>query len=364
MKTIMFILALLLGMYAAQAEILKVASNGTQQYSQISAAIGAASPSDTVLVLGGGYSGFVVDKKLVLIGAGTGVGIGEGVLINGTVEVLDNADSTELRSLWIRSNPANGSSDSLGAVLRIRSGATKVFVWRCFVENYSSSPSGVTTCWAGVNSQAEFVQCTFWGSDVADASGGNGVLYRSGSNLTLQSCVFANIERGIHAFSATTGASCLVSHCVFTTENSNLYPVSGAIAGVAENCAIMSESGYSNLYTSGISYSYCAYSNQAPPGATHVAATPAAFVNLVLADARASDYHVAGGSVVQDAGNPMSPFDLDGSRADIGIYGGQHPYVDGGVPDYPFAVQVEVPYSAPLNGTMRIWGRGRVGPGN
>ena len=88
------------------------------------------------------------------------------------------------------------------------------------------------------------------------------------------------------------------------------------------------------------------------------------FRSFQLADARGADYHLISGSMLTDAGNPSSPFDLDGSTADIGLYGGQHPYVDGGVPDYPFAVQVEVPYSAPLNGTMRIWGRGRVGPGN
>lgn len=143
-----------------------------------------------------------------------------------------------------------------------------------------------------------------------------------------------------------------------------MYPTGGAIAGVAENCAFMSETGYNNFYTGSMSFSYCAYTNQAPPGATNIAATAVAFVNLNNYDPRASDYHVAGGSVIQNAGNPASPFDLDGTRADIGVYGGQHPYVDGGVPDYPFAVQVEVPYSAPLNGTMRIWGRGRVGPGN
>jgi hypothetical protein len=85
---------------------------------------------------------------------------------------------------------------------------------------------------------------------------------------------------------------------------------------------------------------------------------------MVTNDARASDYHLAVGSNLIDAGNPGSLGDLDMTPADIGNYGGQHPYVDGGVPDYPFAVQLAVPYSAPLNGTMRVAGRGRVGPGN
>ncbi len=63
-------------------------------------------------VMGGGYTGFTVDKKLVIIGAGTGMGIGEGVQVNGIVTVLDAADSTELRSLWIRAS-ANSSRTRL-----------------------------------------------------------------------------------------------------------------------------------------------------------------------------------------------------------------------------------------------------------
>lgn len=363
MKRTLIVLMFCLLTGVTQAAILKVASNGTQPYTQISSAISASATGDTVLVMAGSYTGFTVDRKLVIIGAGTGVGIGEGVLVNGAVEVQDAADSTELRSMWLRASFSNGTSDSLSAVLRIRSEATRVFVWRCFIENYHAS--FYTTCtWIGINSSADFVQCTFWGSGSADASNRYGVVYRSGSIFTAQSCLFVNFERTIYSYAGTSGASCTISHCIFTTENSNMYPVGGAIAGVAENCAFMSEPGYTNTYSTSITHSYCAHTNQAPPGATHIAATAAAFVNLVYYDPRASNYHVTGGSVLQNAGNPASPFDLDGTRADIGVYGGQHPYVDGGVPDYPFAVQVEVPYSAPLNGTMRIWGRGRVGPGN
>jgi hypothetical protein len=363
MKKLLIVFMLCLAVGVAEAAILKVASDGTQPFTQISSAISASSTGDTVLVMAGSYSGFTVDHKLVVIGAGTGVGIGEGVLVNGAVEVEDAADSTELRSLWIRAAFTNSVADSLASVLRIRSGATRVFVWRCFIENYTSN-FYACALWIGLGASAEIVQTVLWGSGSADASNRYAVLYRSNSNIVLTSCALVNVERCVHSYAATSGATTTASHCVFTTENSNMYPFTGTIAGVAENCAFMSEPGYTNFYTASISYSYCVHTNQAPPGATNFAATAAAFVNLLYNDARASNYHVASGSVIQNAGNPASPFDLDGSRADIGIYGGQHPYVDGGVPDYPFAVQVEVPYSAPLNGTMRIWGRGRVGPGN
>jgi hypothetical protein len=275
----------------------------------------------------------------------------------------DAADSTELRSLWIRGSYVNASYDSLSTVLRIRSGTTRVFVWRCFIENYNGS-TNANQMWIGIGSSAEIVQCTFWNSGSGDASARYGILYRNNSSVTATNCIFANMDQGLRQNAATTGATATVSHCVFTTENSNMTPIQGSIAGVAENCAFMPDPGYSNTYVGGITYSYCAHTNTAPPGATHVAATAADFTNLIYSDARASNYHLATASLLRNAGNPGSPYDLDGTRADIGVYGGQHPYVDGGVPDYPFAVQVEVPYTAPLNGTMRIWGRGRVGPGN
>ncbi len=362
MKAMYFLLAVVLLASVSSAAILKVASDGTQPYSQISTAIAASSSGDTILVMAGAYAGFTVDRKLVIIGAGTGIGIGEGVMVNGFVEVADAADSTELRSLWLRGSYTNGSVDSLASVLRIRSGATRIFVWRCFVENTYSS-FFTACCWAGIGSSVEFVQCTMWNSGSTTSYVRYGVLYRSNTSVTLTACVLANSERFLHQYSATSGASAQVSHCIFTTRLFAQTAVSGSITGVVENCAFLVESGYGQTYEGSMSYSYCAYTNTAPPGATHISTTAAAFVNLQLSDARASNYYLAAGSNLIDAGNPGSANDLDNSRADIGIYGGQHPYVDGGVPDYPFAVQVEVPYSAPLNGTMRIWGRGRVGPG-
>ena len=362
MKILLIVLALVLLVSALPAAILKVASDGTQPYSQISDAITASASNDTILVMAGAYAGFTVPHKLVIIGAGTGVGIGEGVLVSGIVWVDDAADSTELRSLWIRAGAANGSADSLAAVLRIHSGAARVFVWRCFIENTTNS-NGVAAMWVGVDVSADIIQCVFWQSASSDAVSRYGLLYRSNATITIASCVFSGLERGLHQYAATTGTTALIKQCVFTAENNIQTPISGSVTGVAENCAFLAEVGYSQSYAPGMSYSYCAYNLTAPPGAMHILTTGAAFVNLVLMDARSSDYHLAAGSNLIDAGNPGSPADLDNSTADIGIYGGQHPYVDGGVPDYPFAVQVEVPYSAPLNGTMQIWGRGRVGPG-
>lgn len=362
MKVLSLILMLILLAGIAPAAVHKVASDGTQSFSQIADAITASASGDTILVMAGAYAGFTVPHKLVIIGAGTGTGVGEGALVSGIVAVAGTADSTELRSLWIRQAAAHGSVDSLASLLRIHSGAQRVFVWRCFVEN--TYTSNLLACvWIGASASADFVQCTLWNSGSSSSSDRYGILYRSNDAISLTSCVVSNLSYGLQQYAATSGTTLQIKHCVFTAYGYFLYAIDGSATGVVENCAFMTTPGWNNFYPASCSYSYCAYTSNAPPGATNFVTTAAAFENLLLSDTRASDYHLATGSNLINAGNPGSPDDLDGSRADVGIYGGQHPFVDGGVPDYPFAVQVEVPYSAPLNGTMRIWARGRVGPG-
>jgi hypothetical protein len=359
--TAFLMLALLVGV--SSGAILKVASDGTQPYSQIQDAVTASSAGDTVLIMAGGYTGFTVDKKLVIIGAGTGEGIGEGVLVAGIVTVLDAADSTELRSFSIRGATAHASSDSLASILRIRSGANRIFVWRCFIENNSAS-NHKAFIWASNNTSVDIVQSTLWNSSGTVSDYSYGLMQRTPSTVTLTSCAFVNLHYGCYRYGTNTGASLMARHCLFTcTGTTTQTPFYTEAAGVAENCAFITNSTTQTYSAPNMSYNYCAYTVSSPPGATHTVTTTAAFVNMLYANARTSDFHLAAGSNLIDAGNPGSPDDLDGSRADISIYGGQHPYVDGGVPDYPFAVQIEVPYSAPLNGTMRIWGRGRVGPG-
>ena len=364
MKTLGLVLVLALLVSVSSAEILKVASDGTQPYSQISDAIAASTSSDTILVMGGGYTGFTVPHRLIIIGAGTGVGVGEGVLVNGFVAVEDAADSTELRSLWIKASYANSIADSLAAPLRIHSGAERVFIWRCFVENLSAT-TGTAQLWVGNGTSTDIVQSVFWMSGETDITGHNGIHQRGSSTLSIVSCAFVGCDYVITRIGTNPGASVTVTHSLFTGSGGTIYACGTNGAGVIENCAYLVNVGTIS-YTggAGVTYSYCASNGALPPGATHIACATTDFVNFYSTDARAADYHLAEVSVLRDAGSPGSPDDLDGSPADIGIYGGQNPYVDGGIPDYPFAVQVKVPYSAPLNGTMRIWGRGRVGPGN
>lgn len=365
MKKFFAIPLLLACLCVSQAAVLKVASNGTQAYTDITDAIAASSSGDTILVMAGGYTGFTVPHRLVIIGSGTGTGIGEGSLVNGLVSVEEAADSTELRSLWIVANVASGSVDSLATVVRIHSGADKVFIWRCLIENYATA-GGAGFVFLGESTNTEISQCVFWSSVDLDGTGQKGILQRGMSSMTR---VNRDYQRGRSHCEVRFERRRFGNRIALSVHGQKLQHISlpNRRHGNPRELRVLHKFRSDFLHRgAGVTYSYCAYSagEAAPPGATHVECDSTSFLNMNVENFRSADYHLAPGSVLEDAGNPGSPFDLNGSSADIGLFGGQHPYVEDGVPDYPFAVQVEVPYSAPLNGTMRIWGRGRVGPGN
>jgi hypothetical protein len=357
MKSLLVFLLMILLFSISEAAIFRVANGGTQPYSQVQPAISAASAGDTILLFPGTYNGFIVNRRLVIIGAGTS-DLGEGTRITGVVEVNDAADSTELRSLWIQT-AVNTSYDSTSSALVIHSGAMEILVWRCFMAN--SGSSAVRCAWAGNSTNSQWVQCVFWTS----LGSAFGLSVRSSSFASLTSCAFSSINYGIEG-NNTSGTIISARHCVFSVPN-NYSPFSTTAYGTAENCAFLASIG-SPSYTgaANISYSYCAGAITAPPGATNLVTTSAAFQNFVWNNPRTSDYHLSATSNLRDAGRPDSlggPPDLDSTRADIGIYGGQHPFVDGGIPDYPFMIRLDAPFTVPQNGVMRIWARGQVGPG-
>jgi len=359
MKTILSFLAvaLLAGFTCAATHYVDI--NGHAPYTQVQPAIDAASAGDTIVVgTGYGYQGFTVDRRLVIIGAGTSTITTEGTRIGGIVTITDTADSTELQGLWIIAS-ANSSTDSLAAVLCIRSGALGVFVWRCFVENTNNSGGGYVSCFfLGYQSTAQFSQC------VAKASGASGSGFRtsrSGWVMTLVSCILATRDDVIYV----TGSGVIhANHSVLTSLISsnvlNITPCNGSFA----NSAIMYSGGSPYWgYLGSVVLSYCAANGAAPPGTGNIVCSAADFVNLAsYTDPRSNDYHLSAGSVLRDAGD-STQFDLDSTRADIGVYGGMHPFVESGAPDYPFVLDVDVPTSVPQNGAVRVYARGRIGPG-
>jgi len=115
----------------------------------------------------------------------------------------------------------------------------------------------------------------------------------------------------------------------------------------------------------------CAYANSINtlPGTGNIFSDPQ-FVLFSLTDPPESlDYHLRSSSPCIDAGNPDPQYnDLDGTRNDMGVYGGTEPLGPTPIPipppSYPAVTNLSLfPVIVPGNGTIEIRATGRIGPG-
>lgn len=68
-----------------------------------------------------------------------------------------------------------------------------------------------------------------------------------------------------------------------------------------------------------------------------------------------------GGLLCVDAGYP-SIDDLDSTRSDLGIYGGPKPFVDHGIPAFPFAISLNIDNLVEVGDSVNVVSSGRIGP--
>jgi len=359
MRTVLCIIMMVALFSQGEAAVLRVGLDGASPYQTVQAAVDAASSGDTVVVAPGlGYASFSVTKRVLVVGAGTSTLAGEFSRIDGTVTITGEADSTELRGLWIRAQVV--WMDSMAGALQIRSGAQGIKARRCFLENIAGGTTNITAClsvgsWVTVTC----IQCVLQSSGSPNSRGITGE-NKEQWHVVLNSCAVVGSAHGVSAWHIT---SCAVSldHCIFSGAVDSKPFNTTSLAGTIENSVFLYD-GTSNWGPGTLFYNYSAFSSAPPAGTGNIAADSTALVALNFGNARLSDYHLSATSVCRDSGNPAGAPDLDGSRSDRGIYGGQHPYVDGGVPDFPFAVGLEVPANVPRDGVLPIWCRGRVGP--
>jgi hypothetical protein len=162
----------------------------------------------------------------------------------------------------------------------------------------------------------------------------------------------------------STGSTAAVRNCLAQSALGYGFFYSGSGGGTIENSILLLPSGLPFVTAApGFAVSYCATTGVIPVGPGNITVASADFVWFADWDPFRSDYHLAQSSALRDAGDPITPPDLDGSRADIGLFGGQTPFVYFGLPDFPVVIGLEVPVSVPQNGILHIGSRGRVGQG-
>ncbi len=328
---------------------------GSAPFTSIATAYNTAVSGDTIVLGPGTYteSFGIAGKKIHFIGAGwdvctwngyvsiyyagsTGT-VFEGIRFPGggyfTIYPYSDVDSVTVR----RCNVSGASGYS---PLYLNAG--KVFVSDCVLS-------------------AVYNSCAYIGT----LANGNVIFRNTVFNLTTPSTAYSSMY-------GPNGATVEIYNCVFLNF-STIFNVTGIPQVIGLN-NIFWDWGASPSFGTlpvGSVFEYSAAGSDAP-------AWPANFTNNINLGGNnpfvnyATDYYeygvsnlhlnaLTGGLMCVDAGYPTI-LDLDSTASDLGIYGGPKPFVDHGVPAFPFAVSLNIDNLVEVGDSVNVVSSGRIGP--
>ncbi|MBK8129621.1 MAG: hypothetical protein IPK53_12225 [bacterium] len=182
--------------------------------------------------------------------------------------------------------------------------------------------------------------------------------------VQVENCVLSHVNASnAVAFSGTAGALS-IRNCVFLGFN-YLFNMSGSFPMWFVNNIMYDWNGGPNggNYPPGSTIAYNALSVPWGTDFAIIASNP--FLNYNASnnyEYGVSNLHLVAGSPCINSGDPVQ-LDFDGSRSDMGIYGGQTPFIDSGAPNYPFVQSLTVPPSVTVGNQLQIQSQGRIGRG-
>jgi hypothetical protein len=350
-KTLVVALGLMLATAPSWANIRYVSASGAGQYVLPSQAVSGAAAGDTILIGPGIYNEGTISPgvRLTWIGAGW-----DQTIINATSQFQFGGTAVSGSTLeGIRYESSN-------FLFNIFGGCDSVTIRRCLIKSTGGTPC--IYCQAG---RVYVEDCILY-----QASNSNTIQVPANSGTLFRNCVFAFNQNSTQpAFQNTSGnaGTLEIYNCVFINYQRIFNLSVGALPTIAIN-NIFFDWGASPAFGTFAPTSIFDYNGSqtiTAPGTNAINITANPFVNYNPANdfqEGISDFHLVIGSPLIHAGNPGF-VNLDGSRSDLGIYGGPKPLVDLGVPNYPWTINVSlspqiVGVGTPVNGTAS----GRVGP--
>ncbi len=369
MKTLAFGLAAfaLLLCSSAQATLRYVSQTGAGTYTLPSAAHAAAVAGDTILIGPGSYvelSSVVVTKRLTWIGAGWD---------QSTVNGLGNAGAFQFTATTATGSSVegirlNGSGAGQAGLYNATANCDSITIRRCLV---TGGINAIAVNWTATGLGRLYMEDCVVLHNYQFVNGIEGP--RAGGML--RNCIVASMVTpspgnawAIGSGTAATGPL-EVYNTVFLNWNVIFNTSTGSPASILINNAAFDFNGGGTSWGTIPGASLVDY-NAGPAGVTAIGTnyitipsnpfvTYDTALNYVIGT---TNLNLIGGSNLIDAGNP-GILDVNGSRSDVGVYGGPRPLIDNGVPNYPWAVNiVNVPnvvgQGTPVNATAI----GRVGP--
>lgn len=320
------------------------------QFTTIQAAVDAASPSDTILITGGSYSGFTTVKNLVFYGEAIEAGDFPVTQINGQAlfgRLNSSLSASGSRAYGIRFNSGvniDGNFSGSAAGQRVMS---DIIFERCRFQG--------TTYWHWYDGLSDITMrnCYFNGTTIAANQAGNvGTL----SNCLITNCVFDNCLLRSLSYNSTTydyDGNLVLRNNLFLNRTSNNF-LSLIEIVLENNIFYKSEPTGLSLSTFNNNLTYLCNNNTIPYGnnlgSGNIEATDPEFIN----------YPALGGghSYTYDYGlEATSPAAGTGTNGtDIGLTGGNAPVNQ--LPIYakiPGVTLLDIPVSSvPVGGTLQI----------
>lgn len=219
------------------------------------------------------------------------------------------------------------------------------------------------------------------------AKGSDGIKFtNTTSSHTVRNCLFEGCSNGIES---AVNINLTVENCIFRANTCGIYLTNNNVYGYVKNCIFLSNSTgiyisysdaymdvFNNIFISNTTKGLCNSSNGSYFGSlsynlfynntTNTSGINVAEGNIFDIDPLLTNtsgdpyfnYFPTSGSPCIDTGNPDINYnDLDGSRCDIGIFGGPHPWGEG----KPVVLDIQVtPNAVEPGGTIEIQASGQV----
>lgn len=285
-----------------------------QDQPTIAAAVAATSPGDTILISNGTYNehSILLTKAITLISVnGYATTIVDGQNLGGIFQIdLLDTNKVTIAGLTIKRGTVGG-----GWAGGIRRFAGRLEVYNClFEQNYANG--GVIDARGGAGytllepEKARVTDCVFRNNSAENFAGVLGVtavrcLFYGNTGWNNPVVIGASYATNCTAYNNTGGVL------------GNPWTTGGATASTLVNCILWGNSGYNGQQIDGTASATVAYSTVQGgfAGTGNLSSNPL-FVN-----AASGDFHLQVASPAVNAGYP-SIFDADGTRSDMGAYGG------------------------------------------
>jgi hypothetical protein len=371
------LLLLLASVSIAFGRIRTVDYAGGAEHQTIHGAVTAASAGDTIVVFSGQYpftsalGKITVSKKLIIIGSGYDL------VANGGCELYDltttgfflfegNADGSKIKGFRFKTS---------GTAITVNNDVRNMVIEKNLFVN--TGGSGHQTWTVNISaSQNDTIRHNIFTTSQASGYNGRGLTISTCSNMIVNNNIFAGLTGGLSAsMSSSKIYNNFFTHCgadiawgntstaLYIANNPDVYSNAFYVSGSGQ--AFSDGTGGGNVNNNGF------YETGQTAGLEFIDADPlyvgfttSDYINETAVDDQNYDITLGSGSPYINAGvNMPEYYDTDGTRNDIGLFGGPKPYNETlGIPTIPLVRTISVtPGMVEPGGSLQLQATGRIG---